>query len=50
VQGKQAHDARLVAAMQRHGPSHLLTFNTADFQRYTGLGLFAPHAIVNANR
>lgn len=50
VQGKQTHDARLVAAMQRHGLSHLLTFNTADFQRYTSLGLLAPHAIVNANR
>lgn len=34
VKGKQAHDARLAAAIQRHMVSHLLTFNTADFSRY----------------
>jgi len=27
VKGKQAHDARLAAAMRRHGGGHLLTFN-----------------------
>ena len=27
VQGKPSHDARLAAAMDRHGLSHLLTFN-----------------------
>jgi len=35
VKGKQVHDARLVAAMLRHNVSHLLTFNAADFARYT---------------
>jgi len=35
VKGKQAHDARLAAATQRHNVSHLLTFNTADFTRYS---------------
>jgi predicted nucleic acid-binding protein len=34
VRGKQAHDARLVAAMQRHGIKHLLTLNPEDFRRY----------------
>ncbi len=34
VRGKTAHDTRLVAAMQRHGIQHLLTFNVADFRRY----------------
>ena len=34
VQGKPTHDARLVAAMTRHGLSHLLTFNGKDFVRY----------------
>jgi predicted nucleic acid-binding protein len=34
VIGKNAHDARLVAAMRRHALAHLLTFNVADFQRY----------------
>lgn len=39
VQGKQVHDARLVAAMQVHGITHILTFNTADFLRYQPLGI-----------
>jgi predicted nucleic acid-binding protein len=46
VEGKQAHDARLVAAMQRHGLTHLLTFNTADFQRYPGIRVLDPRATV----
>jgi hypothetical protein len=37
VQGVQVHDARLVAAMLVHGIPKLLTLNTADFGRYTGL-------------
>jgi predicted nucleic acid-binding protein len=37
VSGKPAHDARLVAAMQAHGITHLLTFNTDDFKRYAGI-------------
>jgi predicted nucleic acid-binding protein len=42
VQGKQAHDARLVAAMLRHGVRCLLTFNQADFQRYSSIQLIDP--------
>ena len=34
VRGKQAHDARLAAAMQRHSVTHILTFNASDFARY----------------
>jgi predicted nucleic acid-binding protein len=34
VQGKQVHDARLVAAMQAHSVDRLLTLNTEDFKRY----------------
>jgi predicted nucleic acid-binding protein len=37
VQGVQVHDAKLVALMLAHGVSHLLTLNTADFVRYSGL-------------
>jgi predicted nucleic acid-binding protein len=40
--GKSAHDARLVAAMLRHGVTHLLTFNVADFARYSGIIVVAP--------
>lgn len=43
--GKPAHDARLVAAMNTHGLTHLVTFNTADFQRYPHLTLHDPRAV-----
>ena len=33
--GKQVHDARLLAVCQTHGVSHLLTFNTAHFSRFS---------------
>ncbi len=42
VSGKNAHDARLVAAMRIHGLTHLLTFNTADFARYTTITVHDP--------
>jgi hypothetical protein len=32
IRGFRAHDARLVAAMQCYGMSHLLTFNSQDFK------------------
>jgi predicted nucleic acid-binding protein len=34
IQGKQIHDANIVATMRRHGISWLLTHNTTDFARY----------------
>jgi predicted nucleic acid-binding protein len=34
VSGKNAHDARLVAAMMVHGIENILTFNVEDFLRY----------------
>ena len=34
VLGKQGHDAHLVAWMQRHNVTKILTFNTGDFARY----------------
>jgi predicted nucleic acid-binding protein len=37
VSGVQVHDARLVALMQVHGMTHILTLNGADFARYTGI-------------
>ena len=45
-QGKQTHDARLVAAMLRHGLTHLLSFNVHDFQRYDEISVIDPTAIV----
>lgn len=35
VVGKQVHDARLVAVCQVHQVTHLLTFNTAHFARFS---------------
>jgi predicted nucleic acid-binding protein len=37
VLGKNAHDARLVAAMSVHGLTHLLTFNPTHFARFPGI-------------
>jgi len=45
VLGRQAHDARLIAAMERHDLTHLLTFNTSDFGRYAGKTILDPKAI-----
>jgi predicted nucleic acid-binding protein len=42
VMGKNAHDARLVAAMVVHGITHLLTFNLQDFARYGGINALDP--------
>ena len=47
VMGKNAHDARLVAAMLVHGVGRLLTFNTADFQRYQGITVVSPHDVLS---
>lgn len=42
VSGRPAHDARLVALMQAHGVTHLLTLNTGDFARYTEIICLSP--------
>ncbi|MEP6903904.1 MAG: type II toxin-antitoxin system VapC family toxin [Actinomycetota bacterium] len=41
VSGVQVHDARIVAAILIHKVTHILTFNTADFVRYSSLGIIA---------
>jgi predicted nucleic acid-binding protein len=46
VEGKNAHDARLVAAMVVHGLTHLLTFNGADFSRFTNIVTLDPASVV----
>lgn len=49
VSGKPTHDARLVAAMQVHGETSILTFNKGDFARYAGIGIVDPaDVVVNA--
>ncbi|HUY34503.1 MAG TPA: hypothetical protein VMV69_17290 [Pirellulales bacterium] len=47
VKGKNAHDARLVAAMQRHGLTDLLSFNKPDFTRFTAINAFTPAEVLD---
>lgn len=42
VSGKNAHDARLVAAMRLHSIQQILTFNVQDFARYSGIQAVHP--------
>jgi predicted nucleic acid-binding protein len=42
VSGKTTHDARLVAAMIVNRVTHILTFNTHDFARYTEITVVHP--------
>ena len=42
VCGRPAHDARLVAVMQAHEISRLLTLNPDDFKRYPEVSCLAP--------
>ena len=46
VSGKSAHDARLVAAMQVHGLTGILTFDRAGFSRYAGIDVVHPTDVV----
>ena len=45
IKGKKVHDARLVATMQVHGVTHLLTFNTDDFKSYPNITLLHPNDV-----
>jgi predicted nucleic acid-binding protein len=42
VQGKRAHDTRLVAAMERHSVKYLLTFNNQHFQHFPSIKVVHP--------
>ncbi len=43
VSGRQVYDARLAAFMLVHGITHILTFNIADFARYSGVVAVHPN-------
>ena len=45
ISGVQVHDARLVAVMNTNDISHILTFNTTDFKRYSKEGIVAQDPI-----
>lgn len=48
VAGVKVHDARLIAAMLVHGVTHLLTFNSRDFSRYSRVTAQHPREVVEA--
>ena|SRR5215207_5410177 len=45
VIGVQVHDARIVAVMNVHAITHVLTLNGADFSRYAGITCVAPDQV-----
>lgn len=50
VRGVQVHDARIAAAMNAHGITHLLTFNSGDFKRFQGIIALSPQDVITAAR
>jgi predicted nucleic acid-binding protein len=46
VSGVQVHDTRLAAAMYVHGVKQILTFNTRDFTRFTGIEALLPKDVL----
>jgi predicted nucleic acid-binding protein len=42
VTGRDIHDAHLVASMQAHSITHILTFNGPDFAVYPGITILDP--------
>ena len=49
VRGVNVHDTKLVAAMLVHELTHLLTFNTKDFQRFKEIVVVHPRSISSAS-
>ncbi len=46
VQGVKVYDARLVATMSVYAVESILTFNTADFERYGAITALHPSSVV----
>lgn len=49
ISGKTTHDARLVAAMLRHGIRRLLTFNGVHFSRFEQIEVVATQTVAAGN-
>lgn len=45
VSGRNAHDARIAAALNVHGITQLLTFNGGDFKRFQGITVIDPATV-----
>ncbi|MBD1824176.1 PIN domain-containing protein [Cyanobacteria bacterium FACHB-DQ100] len=48
VKGKRTHDLRLIAVMQTHVVTHLLTLNPRDFPDVLGITIVHPQDLLNA--
>ena len=48
VIGRLAHDARIVAAMNRHGITELLTHDPKDFARFDGIVVLTPEMVIGS--
>jgi predicted nucleic acid-binding protein len=46
VQGAKVHDARLAAIMSVYAVESILTFNSADFERFTNVRAIQPSSLV----
>ena len=42
ISGKQAHDAHIVAIMEAHSATSILTFNERHFKRFAGITVLNP--------
>lgn len=49
VKGAQVHDAKIAAAMTVHKVETLVTFNTADFKRYSSIKIMTPADVLASN-
>jgi predicted nucleic acid-binding protein len=47
IVGRQVYDARLVAVMQAHGLSQILTFNGNHFRRFAGITVVEPKSLLS---
>lgn len=50
VAGKNAHDARIVAAMVVHGITQILIFNADDFNRFSDIVVLTPAGVISQPR
>ena len=48
VEGVQVHDTMLVAVMNIHSITHLLTFNKTDFKRFAGISALDPSDVIQS--
>ena len=49
IGGVHVHDARLVAAMNVHAITSILTFDVDDFKRYPGIRVLHPRDVISSS-